>query len=43
VTNADQRDTNGDSFGNLCNPDLNHDSFVNLVDFGLLKAVFFSD
>jgi len=43
VDNADQRDTNGDGFGNLCDPDLDNDGLVNFIDLGLLKSVFFSD
>jgi len=43
VGNADQRDTNGDGFGNLCDPDLDNDGNVNFIDLGLLKSVFFSD
>ena len=42
VANADQRDTNGDGYGNLCDPDLNDDGTVNFVDLGLMKGVFFS-
>jgi hypothetical protein len=42
VPNPDQRDTNGDGFGNLCDPDLDNDGFVNFTDLGLLKSVFFS-
>ena len=40
--NPDQRDTNGDGFGNSCDADLNDDGTVNTVDLGLLKTVFFS-
>ncbi|MFK8016541.1 MAG: hypothetical protein AB8G17_14000 [Gammaproteobacteria bacterium] len=36
-----QRDTNGDGFGNVCDPDLNNDNIVNVVDLGLLRQVFF--
>jgi hypothetical protein len=41
VTNADQRDTNGDGYGNVCDPDLDNDLIVNVADLGLLKSVFF--
>jgi hypothetical protein len=41
--NADQRDTDGDGFGNICDPDLDGDCFVNFVDLGVLKEVFFLD
>ncbi|MFK7886542.1 MAG: proprotein convertase P-domain-containing protein [Gammaproteobacteria bacterium] len=42
VANADQRDTNGDGFGNACDADLNNDCIVNVVDLGLLRSVFFT-
>lgn len=40
--NLDQRDTNGDGFGNICDPDLNNDLVINFLDLGQMKAVFFS-
>ncbi len=43
VANADQRDTDGDGSGNMCDPDLNNDGFVNFIDLGQLKSVFFTD
>lgn len=42
LANADQRDTNGDGFGNVCDADLNNDLSVNFEDLGLLRAAFFS-
>ncbi len=42
AANADQRDSNGDGFGNLCDADLNNDNIVNVVDLGLLRSVFFT-
>lgn len=42
VVNPDQRDTNGDGFGNICDPDLDDSLLVNFTDLGLLKDVFFS-
>ncbi len=42
VFNLDQRDTNGDGYGNLCDPDLNNDGVINFADLGLMKSVFFS-
>ncbi|MEL7451201.1 MAG: M14 family zinc carboxypeptidase [Pseudomonadota bacterium] len=42
VANPDQRDTNGDGFGNVCDPDFNNDGVVNFSDLGQLKSVFFS-
>jgi len=41
VVNADQRDTNGDGFGNACDADLNNDNVINTTDLGLLRTVFF--
>ncbi|NNF17147.1 MAG: hypothetical protein HKN70_10395 [Gammaproteobacteria bacterium] len=32
VANPDQRDTHGDGYGNLCDPDLNNDGIVNFLD-----------
>ncbi len=32
VINADQRDTNGDGYGNACDPDINNDGVVNFID-----------
>ncbi len=42
AANADQRDTNADGFGNLCDADLNNDNIINFIDLGLLRAVFFT-
>ena len=42
VPNADQRDTNGDGFGNICDADLDNNGAVNFLDLGILKSVFFS-
>ncbi len=41
VANADQRDTDGDDFGNLCDADLNNDCQVNFGDLAELKSAFF--
>jgi hypothetical protein len=38
VPNANQRDTNGDGYGNICDPDFNGDGVVNINDFNRLKA-----
>jgi hypothetical protein len=43
VANADQRDTNGDGYGNACDADLSNDGAINFTDLGQLKAVFFSN
>ncbi len=40
VPNADQRDTNGDGFGNICDADLNGDLTVNLSDFSMFRSAF---
>lgn len=40
--NSDQRDSNGDGFGNICDPDLNNDGTTNFLDLGLLRASFFT-
>jgi hypothetical protein len=42
VPNPDQRDTNGDGYGNVCDPDLDNDGLVNFADLGMMKNVFFS-
>ena len=42
AANADQRETSVDGFGNACDPDLNNDSTVNVIDLDILKSVFFS-
>ena len=41
VANADQRDTDADGYGNLCDADLDQDNVINFSDLGLMKAVFF--
>ena len=40
VINADQRDTDHDGYGNVCDADLNNDGKTNLLDFGLFKESF---
>lgn len=42
IANRDQRDTNGDNFGNACDADLDNDCIVNVADLGLLRLQFFS-
>jgi hypothetical protein len=42
LANPDQRDTDGDGYGNLCDPDLNNDGSVNFADLALLKQRFFT-
>ena len=43
VANPNQRDTDGDGFGNFCDADLNDDCSVNFPDLNLFKAVFFGN
>ncbi len=38
--NADQRDTDNDGFGNLCDPDFNGNGIVDPQDFSMLKNAF---
>lgn len=40
IANEDQRDTDGDGYGNRCDGDLNNDLAVNIFDFGILKTRF---
>ncbi|MEM6638758.1 MAG: hypothetical protein AAF610_02555 [Pseudomonadota bacterium] len=42
AANADQRDTDADGFGNVCDADLNNDCVVNFIDLGELRTQFFS-
>lgn len=42
VPNPNQRDTNGDGFGNFCDADLNNDGIINAIDLGLFRIAFFS-
>lgn len=40
TANANQRDTDGDGLGSLCDADLNNDGVVNLQDYGLFHQRF---
>ena len=40
IPNERQRDTDGDGYGNFCDPDLNNDLVVNLIDFGMFRSVY---
>lgn len=40
IANADQRDTNGDGYGNICDPDLSNDGVVNFSDVSLWTPFF---
>ncbi len=41
--NEDQRDTDGDGFGNACDPDFNNNGVVDVQDFSRLKSALGSD
>ena len=43
TANADQRDTDGDGFGNICDADLDNTGGVNTVDLGLFRKVYFTN
>jgi hypothetical protein len=43
VFNPDQRDTDGDNYGNICDPDFNNDLIVNATDISYLKSNFFTN
>lgn len=40
--NANQRDTNSDGYGNLCDPDLDNNGIVNAADQTLMQSRFYS-
>lgn len=40
TANPNQRDTDGDGYGNVCDADLNNDGVVNVVDLARFKFVF---
>ena len=42
VHNPAQRDTDGDGYGNYCDPDLNNDLIVQAADLALFKPLFFT-
>jgi hypothetical protein len=41
--NPDQRDTNSDGYGNLCDPDFDQNCVVQILDAATMKARFFSE
>lgn len=41
AANADQRDTDGDGIGSVCDPDFNQDCNIDFLDLGAMKAAFF--
>jgi hypothetical protein len=42
VSNSAQRDTDGDGYGNICDPDFDNDLIVNASDLAFFKTKFFS-
>ena len=42
VANADQRDTDGDGYGNICDADFNNDGVTNFIDLGTMSSMFFT-
>jgi subtilisin family serine protease len=40
VSNPDQRDTNGDGYGNMCDADLDNNGVVNTIDLAIFKSAF---
>lgn len=42
VANTDQRDTNSDGFGNICDPDFDGSLLVNAFDLFYMKSKFFT-
>ncbi len=40
ISNPDQRDSNNDGYGNICDADLNNDGFVSFADLDLFKSSF---
>ncbi len=41
--NADQRDTDGDGYGNICDPDFDNNLIVNASDLAFVKTKFFTN
>ena len=42
AANSDQRDTDGDGYGNICDPDFDNSGVINASDLAYLKSHFFS-
>jgi hypothetical protein len=42
VVNDSQQDTDNDGYGNACDADFNGDNYVNSLDIGLFKGMFFA-
>ncbi len=43
LANPNQEDTNGDGFGNRCDPDLDNNGVVSFRDVGLMRRAFFTN
>jgi hypothetical protein len=43
VANADQRDTDADGYGNVCDADLDNDCLTGFLDLGIFKSVFLTN
>ncbi len=43
IANPDQRDTNADNIGNICDGDFNGDCIVDFLDLNIMKETFFSE
>lgn len=41
ASNPDQNDSDGDGYGNACDPDLDNDNVVNFSDLAIMKSLFF--
>jgi hypothetical protein len=41
IANADQRDTDDDGYGNICDPDFDNNETVDFADLAYLKSAFF--
>ena len=42
VANPAQRDSDGDQYGNICDPDIDNNGIVNALDLALFKSKFFT-
>lgn len=42
VPNPAQRDTDGDNYGNYCDPDFDNNLFINAADLAYMKSMFFT-
>jgi hypothetical protein len=42
ISNIDQRDTDGDDYGNICDPDFDNNLVINASDLAYFKTMFFT-